>query len=160
VSSTVTDSSHKSCCWIKVSYEQRWARKLFPQILGHIPPSQIRKFLMCASPLNANPQILWWVLKSQFRRFIQNAAQLCLKTVLKVLFLNDLWSCTILNLIIICHICKKKKDVFVYLGKSKNLKKDWIRKSQIRKVPHLRKVRKSNKSFKSANLWSCDVRKS
>ncbi len=105
-------------------------------------------------------KFLWWVRKSQFRRFLQNAAQLCLKTVLKVLFLNDLWSCTILNLSIICHICKKKKYVFAYLRKSENHKKDWIRKSQIRKVPHLRKVRKSNKSFKTANLWSCDVRKS
>jgi hypothetical protein len=39
--------------------------------------------------------------------------------------------------------------------KSANDKKDWISKSQIRKVSHLRKVRKSNKLFKSANLRIC-----
>ncbi len=31
--------------------------KLFPQNLGLIGPSRIRKFQMCASPLNANPHI-------------------------------------------------------------------------------------------------------
>jgi hypothetical protein len=35
--------------------------------------------------------------------------------------------------------------------KSANHKKDWVRKSKIRKVPHLRKVRKSNIFF-IANL--------
>ncbi len=38
-------------------------------------------------------------------------------------------------------------------------KKEWIRKSQIRKVSHLRKVRKFNKLFKSANLRICDLGK-
>jgi hypothetical protein len=37
--------------------------------------------------------------------------------------------------------------------------KDWVRKSQIRKVSHLRKVRKSNNLFKSINLRICDFRK-
>jgi hypothetical protein len=39
--------------------------------------------------------------------------------------------------------------------KSANLKKDWDRKSQIRKTSHLRKVRKSNKLVESANLPIC-----
>jgi hypothetical protein len=58
------------------------------------------------------------VRKSEIRKFLQNNAQLCLKTVLKV----------------------------------------WVRKSQIRKVSHLRKVRKSVTLFKSANLRICDLR--
>jgi hypothetical protein len=32
--------------------------------------------------------------------------------------------------------------------KSANHKKDWVRKLQLRKVPHLQKVSKSNKLFK------------
>ncbi len=39
--------------------------------------------------------------------------------------------------------------------KSVNHKKDWVLKSQIRKMPHLRKVRKSYKLFKDANLGIC-----
>ena len=42
--------------------------------------------------------------------------------------------------------------------KSANRKKDCVRKSQIHKASHLRKVRKSNKLFKSANLRICDFR--
>jgi hypothetical protein len=42
--------------------------------------------------------------------------------------------------------------------RSANHKKDWVRKSQIYKVLHLRKVRKSNKLFKSAILRICDLR--
>jgi hypothetical protein len=34
----------------------------------------------------------------------------------------------------------------------------WVRKSQIRKVPHTRKVRQNNKLFKSANLRICYLR--
>ncbi len=40
--------------------------------------------------------------------------------------------------------------------KSVNYKKDCVRKSQIRKVSHLRKVRKFINLFKSANLRICD----
>jgi hypothetical protein len=45
----------------------------------------------------------------------------------------------------------------MYLGacesfESANGKKDWVRKLQICKVPHLRKVHKTNKLFTSANL--------
>ncbi len=36
-------------------------------------------------------------------------------------------------------------------------KKDCVRKLQIRQVPHLRKVRKCNKLFKSANLRICPI---
>jgi hypothetical protein len=42
--------------------------------------------------------------------------------------------------------------------KSANLKKDWIRKSQIRKVSHLRNVHKCNQLFKSPNLRICYYR--
>jgi hypothetical protein len=41
---------------------------------------------------------------------------------------------------------------------SPQITKDWVRKSQIHKVSHLRKVRKLNKLFKPANLWICDLR--
>ncbi len=62
------------------------------------------------------------------------------------------------ELTIICYICKKKKFVVADLRKFKilNSQKDWVRKSQIRKVSPLRKVHKSNKLYKSAN---CDLRK-
>jgi hypothetical protein len=58
---------------------QRWASKLFlmitnPQILWLIPLFQIRKFLLL-------------IRKSQIRKSIQNTAQLCLKTDLKLVFL-------------------------------------------------------------------------
>ncbi len=38
------------------------------------------------------------------------------------------------------------------------LRKFQVRKSQIRKVSHLWKVRKYNKLFKAANLRICDLR--
>ncbi len=41
--------------------------------------------------------------------------------------------------------------------KSANHKKDWFRKSQIREVPHLPMVRKSNKLFMSDNLRICNL---
>jgi hypothetical protein len=39
----------------------------------------------------------------------------------------------------------------------KSCRENWVCKSQIRKVSHLRKVRKPNKLFKSANLRNCDL---
>jgi hypothetical protein len=43
--------------------------------------------------------------------------------------------------------------------KSVNYQKDWVRKSQIRKVPDLRQIRKSaNYLRKSANVRICDLR--
>jgi hypothetical protein len=41
---------------------------------------------------------------------------------------------------------------------STNHKKGWVRKSQICKVPHLRKVNKSNKLFKPVNLRTSNLR--
>ncbi len=52
-----------------------------------IPLSQIRKFLICASPQIANPHILCVIRKSKIRKFLQDTAQL--KKVLKVVFLHD-----------------------------------------------------------------------
>ncbi len=49
----------------------------------------------------------------------------------------------------------KRKCMYLQICKifeSPNHKKDCVRKSQILKVSHLRKVRKSNKLFKSANF--------
>jgi hypothetical protein len=42
--------------------------------------------------------------------------------------------------------------------KSANHKKDWVCKSQMIKLPHLRKVHKSNKLMKSVNLRIRDLR--
>jgi hypothetical protein len=58
-----------------------------PQILGLILLSQTRTFLMHASPQITNPQI--FIVNPQIRKFLQNTAQLCIKTVLKVVFLLD-----------------------------------------------------------------------
>jgi hypothetical protein len=54
------------------------------------------------------------VLKSKIRKFRQNTAQLWLKTVLKVVILNDflLRVRTHLNKTMICHICEEIKNAF------------------------------------------------
>jgi hypothetical protein len=54
---------------------------------------------------------------------------------------------------------KKSLELQITKPQTRNpqITKIWARKSQIRKVPHLRKVRKSNKIFKSANLQICDL---
>ncbi len=74
-----------------LSYQQGWAlgKPIFfyssqianAQILWLILLSQIRKFLSfaCVNPQNANPQII--MINPQI---FQNTAQLCLKTVLRV----------------------------------------------------------------------------
>ncbi len=55
----------------------RWSK--YANFLGvPVHKSQIRKFL-------------WLLHESQIRKFLQNAAQLCLKIVLKVVFLNDFY---------------------------------------------------------------------
>ncbi len=41
--------------------------------------------------------------------------------------------------------------------KARISQKDWVRKSQMRQVPHLRMVRESKKIFKSANFQICDL---
>ncbi len=51
-----------------------------------------RKILRCAGPPIANPQILQLIRKSQICKFRPNIAQICLKTVLKVVFLNHFYS--------------------------------------------------------------------
>jgi hypothetical protein len=68
-----------------------------PQILGLISLSQIRKFLSCANPQNENLQIL--MLNPQITNPLisQNTAQLCLRTVLRVVLSNDFLFCTVLN---------------------------------------------------------------
>jgi hypothetical protein len=43
-------------------------------------------------------------------------------------------------------------------GGFKSANKTWVRKAQIRKLPYLRKARKSNKLGKSANIRICDLR--
>jgi hypothetical protein len=85
--------------------------------------SQIRRFL-------------WWIHKSQIQKFLQNTAKLCLKTVLKVVFLKD-FICTNLNnnaLIQLEHYmlycsCKETKFVFAdgSYPKSAYHKKDLVR---------------------------------
>jgi hypothetical protein len=113
---------------------------------------QIRKFLGSFRYHKSANFLGVPVRKSQIRKFLRCASPqiahpqistkycktLCLKTVLKVVF------------------CKKKMYAEV-LG-PQIAKKDWVRKSQIRKVPRLRLVRKSNKLYKSAHLRICDLR--
>ncbi len=77
------------------------------QILVLIPQSQIRKFLRCANPQMANPQI--------FATLSQNSPK---SRLFKTIF---------------CYIFNEKKFVFPDLQESANHKKDWVRKSQIRK---------------------------
>jgi hypothetical protein len=101
------------------------------QIIELIPLSQICKFL-------------WVIRKSQICKFLQNNAQLCLKTVLKVVFLHHFLLCTIFNWRFICYIFKKEGYTFAEVL-SPQITKNWVRKSQIRKGSQLRKVRKSNK---------------
>ncbi len=55
----------------------------------------------------ANPQIFMIYLQIANRKFLKNTAQLCLKTVLKVIFLKNFVLCT-QNESIICYICEEK----------------------------------------------------
>jgi hypothetical protein len=61
------------------------------QIFGLIPLSQIRKFVTCASPQIANSQV--FMINTQIANppilTKYGIALLCLKPVLKVVFLND-----------------------------------------------------------------------
>jgi hypothetical protein len=140
------------------------------QTFFEVRKSQIRKFL--GSSAIANPQIsqicqsanrksanfLLLICKSQIRKFLHSTAQLCLKTVLKDVLLPDFLLRTSFNKSIIGDICKERNDAFEDLRKLKSPNhKTWVRKSQIRKGSHLRKVHKSNKLFKFANLRICDL---
>jgi hypothetical protein len=60
-----------------------------PQFLWLSPLLQILKFLRCANPHIANPQNFMVNSKITTPGFLQNSAQLCLKTVLKVVFKNS-----------------------------------------------------------------------
>ncbi len=93
--------------------------------------------------------LLCFTYKSQICKFLQNTAQLCLNTIIKVVFLKDFCDMYTFELghymlylwgEIVC-ICG-----FVEVLRSQ-ITKDWSRNSQLREVPHLRKVRKSNKRF-------------
>jgi hypothetical protein len=57
-------------------------------LLGLIPLLQIRKYLRCDSPQIANPKNckINFIRRSQISKFLQNTAQLCHKTALKVVF--------------------------------------------------------------------------
>jgi hypothetical protein len=115
----------------------------------------------------ANPQILTstspqitnlqtFMTNVQIHKFSQNTAQLSQNNSKSRFFKQFLLFCS-LNSRIVCQ-SEEKKYVVVDLRKSANHKKDWVRKSQTCKVPHLLKVSKSNKLFKSANLQVCDLR--
>ncbi len=54
------------------------------------------------------------------------------------------------------NICKEKKYVFVDMRKSTNHKKDWVRKSQIRKSNKKRSIHLSCSYYESAQLSSCN----
>jgi hypothetical protein len=56
---------------------------------------------------------------------------------------------------LLLYFVSRKSYLYLQTCEITNYKKDWVHKSQIRKVPHLRKVCKSNKLFKSANLRIC-----
>ncbi len=96
--------------------------------------SQIRKFLRYARPQIANPKILLIIRKLQIRKFLQNIAQLCLKTVLKVVFLMIIYNIEIL-IGALYAIFVGRKVCFAGLaeGLSPQITKSWVRKSQIRK---------------------------
>ncbi len=135
-------------CIIRGGQANFFEKSINPQILGLIPLSQIRKFIVCDTLPIANPQIFFMINPQMLHTSVL--------IVLIVLFLKF----TNLNLSIICHIFNEKKNVFADLRKFKVHKsqKDWVRKSQIRKVPLLRNISKSNKLFKHKKLQICDLR--
>ncbi len=102
------------------------------------------------SPQIANPKncMINFIGRAQSSKFLQNSAQLCHKHSPKSRLSKrkqfELEHYTL-------HLSGEKLCI-CWSFKSANHKKDWVRKSQIRKVPHLLKVRKSNKLFKSGSL--------
>jgi hypothetical protein len=77
--------------------------------------SQIRKFLLL-------------IRKSQLRKFLQNTAQHCLKTVLKVVFFLGFLLCTNFNKSIKCFVREGKKVCICGLAedsRSQTTRKDW-----------------------------------
>jgi hypothetical protein len=111
------------------------------QTFYKVRKSQIRKFL---GSFRYHKPANFFGVQSAIRKFLQNTSQICLKTILNVFFVKVFYVQIWLELI--CYIYKEKKYVFAVLRKFlvRKSQKDWARKSQIRKVLHLRKVRKSN----------------
>ncbi len=116
---------------------------------------RFRKFLGCTSPQIANPQIVMTnpqIANPQiFTKYCTTLSQNSskgrrFKTNFHLVLLIRAYCATFLM------------TRSMYLRKSADHKKDWARKSQIRKVLHLRKLRKSNQLYKSANLRICDLR--
>jgi hypothetical protein len=126
--------------------EMHWKRSvLFCCRLFKVRKRQLRKFSSSFRNSKSANFLGGPVRKSQIRRFlcfIYNS-QICLKTVLKVVFYM------IFNMYVFelgHYMLYLWGEIVCLLGHAKfhlkfaNHKKDWIRKPQIRKVPHLRKV--------------------
>jgi hypothetical protein len=124
---------------------QKWASRLFLKLRK----SQIRKFS--------------WLI----RNYLQNTEQLCLRTKksrhLKTIFyFVYIWICKRRSMYLqTCRSFQLAKKLGSANPKSimykfANHQKDWVRKSQIRKVPHLRKVCKS-KNYFNPKIWGFAV---
>ncbi len=114
---------------------ERWASNLMspianPQIrkfLGTFRSAIAnRKFLWCASPQIANHKFSWLIRKSQARNLNKYIVQLCLKTILKVVFLKQIF---ISNKLILEHYmpCFQWEKVCICgLAEVKIRKKSWV----------------------------------
>ncbi len=121
-------------------YYQRWASKVHKlqilEFLGSFRYWKSVNFLcvpVCKSQFRK--KFLGLIRKSQIRIFLQNAAQLCLKPVLKVPFKTILLF--VLESELMFHICKKK---YVFADFPKDKSGSQKRLDPQRDVPHLRKV--------------------
>ncbi len=94
-------------------------------------------------------KFVWLIRKSQIRKFLQNTVQLCLKTVPKVVFLNDFYD----GQIWICFIIKTKSIYLQICGsfKSANHKKSG---SKNRKSAQCQIC---GKSADLTNLWFAEL---
>ncbi len=99
---------------------------------------------------------LWLICKAQIRKFLQNTAQLCFQTVPKIVFVNFFRCKFELQCRVLYALLVRRNRLYLWtwgsLKSANHKQKDRVRKSQIRKVPHLRKVRKS---FKLLNPQTC-----
>ncbi len=78
--------------------------------------------------------------------FLKNC-RLCLKIALSVVL--QMFFYVQISIWTIYAIFVRRKSMYLKITKK------WVRKSQVRKLPRLRKVRKYNKLFMSADLWIC-----
>ncbi len=79
-------------------------------------------------------------------KFLQNTAQLCLKIVLKVVFLHDFFYFTFYLELYMLYLEGERLFISgLAEALSPQITKNWVREKQIRKGSHLLKVRKSNK---------------